>query len=191
MNRVVWFLCIIGFCAVLTGCFNKDEVKPAPPEEVVDTLGTCATRINLMAGQHTNAGSIIISNDLTNLYVTYTTTGGWTLMETHLFVGALSELPKSEKGVPEAGQFPYKNDRINNLTTYTYTIPLSSLPESGCISVAAHASVGLLNAEGIVSKKETAWGSGTRLNQDDSWAMYSTYCLCTDEGNGSEGIGGN
>ena len=101
----------------------------------------------LIAGQHTNIGTVTINNDLTNLTVTYNLTGGATMSGSHLAVACtLAGIPQ-KNGNPPPGQFPYQATHNPPVTTYTYTIPLSNL--AGCNStgssvyIAAHADTNL------------------------------------------------
>ncbi|WP_455376959.1 hypothetical protein [Petrachloros mirabilis] len=136
----------------------------------------------LYAGQTTNVGTVCVDNDLSNLTVTYTTANGWTLEETHLFVGMSSaDVPKTQTGNPKIGLFPYGADSLAaGTTTSTITIPLGDFGAGGtpCVSktltVAAHAVVVKVNSDGSI-RRETAWGNGTRFTTKGSWATYFTY----------------
>jgi hypothetical protein len=181
---------VIGF----TACSNGEEVFPSQPKytSVAAIQSPCEPLVtDLIAGQNINAGNIIVTNDATNLYVTYNMTGGWELLETQLYVGSFEDIPTTPNGNPKIGNFPYKNDSVYFATTYTYTIPLTSLNGDPCMVVAAHASVGLPDSTGLIAQKETAWGAGTRLTSSGNWAMYSIYCICNNDGGmGDDGTGG-
>jgi len=99
------------------------------------------------AGQNFEAGTVSASNDGENLYVTFATSGGWTMSLTHLYVG--TEPPASYA----PGSFPYQTAHDPAVTSFTYTIALSDIPvESGdTVYIAAHAEVS--NGE----QDETAW----------------------------------
>jgi len=76
----------------------------------------------LMAAQRIPVGSVTISNDETNLYVTYRTLESWYLEEAHLHV------LDYEPNQPLAhGSTPYKAEGIGHATTYTFTVPLGDL----------------------------------------------------------------
>jgi uncharacterized repeat protein (TIGR01451 family) len=99
------------------------------------------------AGQNFEAGTVSVSNDGENLYVTFATSGGWTMSLTHLYVGTTPPASYAP------GTFPYQTAHDPAVTSYTYTIALSDIPaEPGdTIYIAAHAEVS--NGE----QDETAW----------------------------------
>ncbi|MGE5406758.1 MAG: hypothetical protein ACM3NR_03510 [Methanosarcina sp.] len=123
----------------------------------------------LWAGQHINAGTLTVSNDETNLYVTYTLTSG-TFGTLHLWVGTdITLLPMNSQGTPIPGQFPYVKD-ANGLSTYTFTIKLTDIPfYSKCgdhIYVVAHAEWG----------NETIFGGDKEGNSGTNrWYYYAEY----------------
>jgi len=128
---------------------------------------------DLMAGQHIDAGDVLVWNDGDYLYVKYETSGGWCLTETHLHVAeSEEEIPQTSKGNPIPGHF-MENDEHDCVTEYTYEIDLE---EKGfecddSLYVAAHA---------VVEKgeqEETAWGQGTRFVERGNWGMYFTYTV--------------
>lgn len=165
---------------LLAGC-QKEDIAPAEntiTPLVQSTLSNSSTTgceevFTLFAGQHIEAGTITVSNDDTNIYVTYETTGGWVLNETHLYVGDPAGIPTNGAGNPTIGLFPY-NDTHNGVTSYTVTVPID--PSLECYAVAAHASVSLIQ-NGVPVQQETAWGNGNPINNGGSWATYSDYCL--------------
>jgi hypothetical protein len=146
---------------------------------VDDPDSTCpATAVTLMAGQTINSGQVIVSNDANYIYVTYETANGYTLTQTHLYVGNCNAIPVNNPGNPMPGQFPYKGTH-SNITTYTYQIPISVMNGAACGCVAAHAVVQKLNASGQVVDQQTGWGNGTRINlSGGNWGMKFDYCTC-------------
>jgi hypothetical protein len=145
-----------------------------------DREGDCLeTTVNLMAGQTIDAGYVSVINDDANIYVTYSTSNGYTLKETHLYVGDCALIPVNKPGNPIPGQFPY-NATHNNVTTYTVTVPISAIPLGACGCIAAHAVVQKLDASGQVLDSQTAWGQGTLINlSGGNWGMKFDYCSCT------------
>ena len=172
-----------------TGC-SKDTINSNTREELRFTSGDrdngdrggeegtfCSTKtVNLVAGQNTVAGTVTVEQDAVNMYITYTTTGGWVLSKTHLFAGACSAIPVNGGGNPVPGQFPYKSNH-NNVTTYTYVVPVSAIGTGNCGCIAAHAALKKLNAAGSVIQQETGWGEGTPINPNGgNWAMKFDFC---------------
>ncbi len=140
--------------------------------------------VRLIAGQHTDSGSVTVGNDGEFLYVVYNTKDGWVLAETHVDVElSLAEIPQTGSGNPKVGHFAYSFTH-NGATTYVYAIPLSSLGlEAGdTLFVAAHAVVNLQNAGGQVVRRETGWGEGPGF-PGKNWAMYLNFTVqdCEEE----------
>jgi hypothetical protein len=135
----------------------------------------------LWAGQSINAGTLAVSNDETNLYVTYSATSGNTFGTLHLWVGTdLTLLPAVKNGpnagTPIPGQFPHAYDTQGG-TEYTFTIPLSSITISGgcgtSINIVAHAEMQVTSPDGTTSG-ETAFG-GSTPGAGPRWWFYATY----------------
>jgi hypothetical protein len=122
----------------------------------------------LLAGQFIEVGTVTVFNDEFNVYVTYSlTASGWNFGTIHLYVGALSGVPVNQTGNPVPGLFPYKAVVNGSTQTYTFTIPITDLPE--CYIVAAHAEV---NGR----SRETAWGQGTPFVSKGNWGTYFSDC---------------
>ncbi len=136
------------------------------------------TVVTLFAGQTINAGTVTVSNDANFIYVTYNTANGYVLTQTHLYVGDCALIPVNKPGNPIPGQFPYSTTH-NNLSSYTYQIPITALPMGTCGCIAAHAVVVKLDAAGTVVDQQTGWGNGTVINPDGQWGMKFSYCSCT------------
>lgn len=166
----------------LVGC-EKNEIDPirlidknsasrttASPEIVCGQI----KEVKLLAGQHIEMGSVSVSNDEENLYVTYTSTGSWRLKAIQLYVGACGSIPVNKSGSPMIGHFPNKS--LHDLaTTFTYDFPKSTIDGCGCI--AAHAEVVRIDHNGQIVQEETAWAAGTRFVPKGTWATYFEYCI--------------
>jgi hypothetical protein len=129
-----------------TFTFGPCEEPPPPCES------------ELIAGQHSTAGTVRVWDDGVDLHVEYVMDSGWSLMDTHLYVG--TEIPK--KHAP--GKFPYSGDTH-------YIIPLAG--DCGDLFIAAHAVVTGPGGE------ETAWGDTYGTEFPKSWAMYFGYNPCS------------
>ena len=158
------FLAVLSMFAVLI------VTLPASAE-------VCGTTVwDLTAGQTNKVGTVTVSNDQTNLYVTYTLNDPLaTFGNLHLWVGNdLLNLPKTGTGNPIPGQFPFSHD-ATGLNTYTFTIPFSSINISditgscgNALYIVAHAEVG----------SETAFGGPTPGNTGNRWWFSGAYTLC-------------
>lgn len=181
----IWFLAIF----VMVSCDISDEMMFESEQSIdvpsmvmlsdghLNSMANFRTSIcgevvtnRFLAGQHIEVGSVNISNDNTNLYVEFTTTGDWYMTETHLLVGSVSGIKN-----PAPGKFPYKANHDPAVQSYTYVIALNGLSES--FSVAAHAAVVKVDSEGNVLQGETAWGEGPRFTPRGNWAMYMSYTV--------------
>ena len=135
--------------------------------------------VTLIAGQTINSGTVTVTNDADFIYVTYATTNGWVLTQTHLYVGDCALIPVNNPGNPIPGQFPYAGSH-SNITSYTYQVPISQIPLGGCGCIAAHAVVKQLDANNQVIQTQTAWGQGTLINlSGGNWGMKFEYCSCS------------
>jgi hypothetical protein len=128
--------------------------------------------VDLIAGQHINAGSITVWDDDENLYIQYETVDPYCLTETHLEIASSLEGIPQKNGNPIPGRFEHKSTH-SCVSTFTYTAPL---PENACdLYFAAHAVV-----KGP-SGTETAWGNGPEF-PGKNWATYFIYevsdCSC-------------
>jgi len=160
------------------GQINFDNLVLRIEAEISELLTECPADIDFCnsedfgfaAGQKFGAGTITVANDNENLYVIFTTTGGWKMKKTHLYVGSDAGKPKNAS----PGQFPYQQSHGNGTTKVTYTIPLASFD---CLVVAAHAELVKYNAAGEVIASETGWG-GNLLGSygHNNWAMKIDYC---------------
>jgi hypothetical protein len=129
---------------------------------------------DIFAGQTTDVGDLKVTNDQTNLYVTFTTVGDWFVGHTHLYVGTLAGLPINNANTPIPGQFPYSTAHTPYVQSYTYTIPLTGLPS--CLIIAAHSEAHRV-VNGTTVQSETAWSYGTQFPNTNRWGWYSSYCI--------------
>jgi len=129
--------------------------------------------VELIAGQHYNAGIVSIRVETGFLIVTYETQGDWEIDETHLYVGELEGIPMTNSGNPKVGRFPYQGDHPDGTTNVEYRIRLNTIPV--CVAIAAHASL-TIDVPGEPFQQETAWGEGTSF-PGRNWGMYFEHCL--------------
>ena len=120
-------------------------------------------------------GTVHVWNDADYLYVEYTTTDGWELMETHVAVAEdFEDIPQTKSGNPKVGRFPYKHEELGGVTADPYTISLDEGWEPGdTLYIAAHAVVEIPGVQ-----EETAWancGGPDAYFPGNNWATYFTY----------------
>ncbi len=143
---------------------SKDEIEKTSCEDPTVTT--------LFAGQHIDVGTITISNNESNLFVTYDVTGNWRLQETHLYVGSVEDIPLNGGENPKIGHFPY-HDTGNLGQSYTFTVPLNF---EDCFVIVAHAVVEK-KENGKTTASETAFGfAKNNVFGGSRWGWYIDYC---------------
>ncbi|MBW6460799.1 MAG: hypothetical protein K0B08_09515 [Bacteroidales bacterium] len=128
----------------------------------------------LWAGKNINVGTVTYGIDENaNFYATYDcSSSGWTISETHMYAGDKIDMPLNKPGTPKIGLFPnsgYHNPRVS---TFTYYVPLTSLPpcEQPGFVVTAHCVV-----HSPSNQEETAWAEGDYTFTDKGWGWYDVY----------------
>ncbi len=152
---------------------NKLVLLSALMIAIIGTFGTVSAEetVDLIAGGNQVIGNVTVTNDTTNIYVTYTTIDGWLLNETHLQVAEeIADIPQTKKGNPKVGKFDNSNIHDPCVTQVEYTI-LNDYTTGDVVIIAAHAAV-----DGPTTY-ESAWGNGTEFAEDRNWAMYFTYTI--------------
>lgn len=148
--------------------------------QTADGYGTRS--FTLYAGQTIDAGSVTVTITGTNLVVSYLTESDWTLTEVHLWVGSsTATMPQTKQGNPIPGKFPYTSGTLTGATSYTFTIPLTSLgfscPNADKIYyMAAHAALKRIGYNGGV-QTETGWSEGNRIVEKGNWATMSSFVM--------------
>lgn len=132
--------------------------------------------VDLIADQNIDAGEVCVINDNETLDVTYTTSGDWEIIETHLAVGDDLEEYEDEgwvtpNGQPRSGRFPYSDDQD----------PTDEITYDG-ISLEGRADELVIAAHAVVEREindeiqaEGAWGDGEQFADRGGWAMYFEY----------------
>lgn len=165
----------------LASCQKQETNQITPQTEAAKTLKSgvddpCYEEsYTIYAGQHIDVGTLTVSNDEENIFVTYDLSGtDWKLSETHLFVGNVDDLPLNGGGNPKIGHFPYSESH-NGEQIYTYTLPREDFEE--CFAVAAHAVVVKDGGKGKGGGSETAWANGGTEFPGHRWGWYlEEYC---------------
>jgi hypothetical protein len=135
------------------GTMNRDSVDD--PCMVVD----------LIAGQHTVAGTLSIDVNENDLILIYRTSEDWLIYETHMSIGDCDVLtfPTTGAGNPKIGRFEHSTSHSDGVNEVIYYINKEAVSDIYCF--AAHAVV--VSASG----SETAWAEGIDFG-GNSWAMY-------------------
>ncbi len=155
---------------------------PAAADDVLD----------LMAGQHTDVGDLLVCDDGTDLFITYDATGGAVMSTTHLY----ASLDAPRKHAP--GRFPYKHEAISTQVD-EYSIALSDLNAltGDVLYLAAHADTNLIvgyeppTLELDTELPDSVTIRSTRPQQDNYWettvtnggalnGTYDAWCVDTD-----------
>ena len=177
---------------------NKLVLLSALMIAIIGTIGTVSAAepltVDLIAdgGDEMTAfpvGVVEVTNDDEYLYVTYTTTNGWCMTETHLQVATLGVetpaegIPQTKKNNPIPGKFDNSTDYDPCTTTSVeYTIPIPEGYEAGDdVIIAAHTAVQLFedvdpDTGEDIFRYESAWGEGDNF-EGKNWAMYFTYTI--------------
>jgi hypothetical protein len=147
MKRFLIAVAVALSCAAFT-------VLAAVPAGAQTCIGAGIT-VPLAQGT-VGVGSVSVTNDASFLYVSFDTTGGWTMSQLDLAVAAsLAGIPQSS-GAPNLSQFPYRTQFNPAVAHYTFTIPLGSFTIGTTLYLAAHTAAKL-----PPSGSANAWGAGS------------------------------
>jgi uncharacterized protein (TIGR02145 family) len=195
MKKIKWFIGFVFAIIALIAC-NEDIMTPdnvlepiALNSQLISTgeITLCGQETYpLTAGQTINAGTVEVSNDATNLYVTYTTVAG-TFGKLHLWVGTdFLLLPKNKQGILLPGKFPYISGKGEfgssvGLPEYTFAIPIADIPtysaSNQTLYFVAHAeSIFDSNGDGALNA-ETSFAGTIPGNETNRWFFYDTYTV--------------
>lgn len=142
----VALLALWGGVAQATPC-----LPPATPACNVQN----STTVPLLAHGTIPVGTVTVSNDLTNLYVTFATIPDWTIARADVAVAkTLAGIPQKD-GQPDIKNFPYKKTFCPGATCVIFTIPLGTINQGDTLFIAAHASV-----DSPTQGHKQAWGTG-------------------------------
>jgi len=182
MKKALLFIAVI---AVIAGCTKKEVNNDSPfdPYYGYGHLKGTAPTETLFAGQTIPVGSVTYSfeeefdqygNIIACYFIAkYDLIEGWTMSESHLYVGTLVNMPLNKPGNPKIGKFPYAANHDPYESTFTYRILLSDVPESGTgFTTAAHAVV-----HGPNGQEETAWRHDDNEFPGKRWGWYGDFFL--------------
>ena len=188
MRTILTFLVIFAFAAILSSCNDSDTVTNS---QQLDADCSGGVTYDLIAGQTDTVGTVHISNDGTNFYITYTLTSpGCTFGTLQIWLGNdLNNVPSTPNGTPIPGQFCQVNSDFcvdaTGLTTYTFTIPASDIGIVDVNRVCNAAMFVFTHAEvDCGGSTETAWGGnhGVNVGEPGRWYFYGDYNICCNGG---------
>jgi hypothetical protein len=112
--------------------------------------------VPLLAHGTIPAGTVTVSNDTTNLYVTFATIPDWTITRADVAVSkTLAGIPQ-KNGQPDIKNFPYSQTFCPGATCVIFTIPLGTIQQGDTLFIAAHASL-----DSPTQGHKQAWAAGT------------------------------
>lgn len=149
-------------------------ITPGPGDPVCKSQDYC-----LWANKTTSIGSVTVSNDAENLYVTVNAVQDFrdVLENIKVWVGDnLDLLPKTSNNTPIAADFPFKANATGN--SHTLTIPFSSIDvyngkitcNNSSLYVFVHVDISISG-----SSQATAWGGCLPGKDSPNWYFYDTY----------------
>jgi hypothetical protein len=128
---------------------------------------------DILTDQNIKVGTLNVTNDALNMYITYNAIGNWYFSKTSLYMGKLKNLPLKKSKAPDVANFPYIETHNPKVQTYKYTISLSKLPTS--FIIAAHSNAKRV-VNGKVVQSEETWCYGPNSSKFlRGWGWYSTY----------------
>lgn len=179
---------VLALIFIIAGCSDQQKSPVAVTgldkegtvsincEEPTPTTSECEPVVYpLLGGKTILVGNVTVWNDETNLYVQYNTTGDWYLTEVQLYVLTVEPTERLNPG-----HAPYKGENLDNVTTYTLTVPFAADWECDMtLYLQAHASVVKI-VDGVIVQGETAYGGD--INPDaNPWYGNIAYTICCGE----------
>jgi uncharacterized lipoprotein NlpE involved in copper resistance len=152
---------------------SDNVVSKGPFDKVLKTT-------DLIIGRSYKAGSVSVSIEGKNLIVTYKSNRCWTLRKTNLFIGDKKGIPLTRYGYPNYRKFTHRtNHRTSRINEFSYSIPLVDLKGIDCITIAAHAKLGLYYRGWCWIY--SAWGDGKNFEGTRCPATYFSLCDSDDD----------
>lgn len=186
---IMFILALITVGLTYQSCEEVDMTDRQTLKDLV--IDYPCKEVCLVAGQHMQVGTVIVSQDGDDIHVTYNVTeSGVYLTEIHLDIFAdLDQFDAAKKlsgGGAIPGKFEFKKSWKASamMTSYTVVVPKEYIneiaPNADCFYIASHAAL---------SNGETAWGGfctetdkGVSLSDamqfpGNNWGVYFEFCL--------------
>lgn len=131
----------------------------------------------LWAGKHLSVGTVTYGiDDNANFYVTYDCgSTDWSIRETHLFAGDKAAMPLNRCSHPRVCRFPYHAHHYPRVKTYTYRIPLSTLPPAEEPGFAVAAECVVYRSTKCEGQEKIAWAEGDFKFTDKGKGWYDVF----------------
>lgn len=113
-------------------------------------------KIDLIADNYINAGTVLISDDEKYFHITFIASGGWTIDEVCLFLGTKENIPLDRSNVPIPRLFPVREKFSQGISTVIFDITKNS-STTDCPVILTNAKVSRSGQSGI-----NAWGRGNK-----------------------------
>lgn len=193
MKRITYLFIVMFLAAAAVSCSN-DEMLQTDENIMLKSLDLtagvestaveyCGTQTyKLTAGRTIEAGSVVISNDASNLYVTVTSYAGFQNEQENIKMWLGTDLSLLNGGGlerPSAGGFPYKTT-VTSGNTYTFTVALNAIPFYDVTKCGLQALYAVVHVDALVSdgnggtSAETAFGGDTP-GSGNAWWFYAVY----------------
>ncbi|MDZ4182760.1 MAG: hypothetical protein U1B83_07790 [Candidatus Cloacimonadaceae bacterium] len=167
----------------IAGC----QTNPTVPEQSVFdtsvnyayTVGGEISQQPILNDRMQNAGSIAVSNDARNIYITYTMDNGWLMTETDLRISKdVSGLPGVSLTLPVPLDFQYRTNHSPALKIFTYRIALDAhrLRADDDIRIMANATLIKSSGAGDLPERESLMNRDPR-NPRVMWNAAAKYTI--------------
>ena len=157
---------------------NQPAIKETPDGNKANFANYCQpTEAKLLSDLNENVGSVVVTNDMSNIYITYNSTDEWTLSQTHLYVGDIALMPVGLDGTPDLANFPYTGSH-NDVKTYTFQVPVSLIQPGTCGSIVAHTIVQKTDDVSNQTELRSAFGKVVQVKTNGIPGFSFVYCSC-------------
>jgi len=132
---------------------------------------------DLKVGRHLVVGTAIYGlDDNANFYVTYDCSSTeWSIQATHLFAGDKKFMPLNRKQQPRVNFFPHSSWHNPKVETFTYRIPLTSLPPAEEPGFAVAAQCVVTRNTKCHDEARIAWADGDFKFTDKGTGWYDVF----------------
>jgi hypothetical protein len=161
MKKRLWILpvALIAVAGLfMTGCeqlgFEQMGSDYTDMAEPLNGNGCVPDTFDIWAGQHYDAGDVLVWNCTSYVIVEIRTHDPWVMTESHLaWADNCANLPRNKKGHLVPGHFPFQTTHNPPVTAYTYYIPMGNMQVGDTIALAFHCVVWRDSIN-----EETGWG---------------------------------